>query len=263
MNIYISVVSHGHDKIINDLGCLKSLSNDFNIIIKSNKNGDDFNELKTYKNIHWINSDYGLGFGCNNNVIFEYCINYLGMKDDDLFIVFNPDLSMDINSIYELARSMKRDRKKLCCINLFRDSKFSVFDNSVRNFPVLVDFIKSFIGLNNGSIINKKNIYEAQYVDWAAGSFLAFNTKHYQDINGFDESYFMYCEDIDICFRSNKEGIPVYYYPEIKALHYAKHENRNIFSKHLYWHVKSVFRFISVYHGRSKQKSRLNKNTSV
>ena len=54
MNIYISVVSHGHDELIKELGCLKLLSEKFNIIIKSNKPNDNFDELVTCKKIHWI-----------------------------------------------------------------------------------------------------------------------------------------------------------------------------------------------------------------
>lgn len=244
MNVYISVISHGHDKIINNLGCLKSLSDDFKIIIKSNKQGDDFAELKLCNNINWIDRDYGLGFGENNNHVFSYCINNLNMKDDDLFIVLNPDVLIDSNSIYELVTLMKKDKTHMSCINLFRNEEYTIYDYSIRDFPKLHQFIRSFLGFNNTAIINKSTITESTTVDWAAGSFLAFLVKRYKNLEGFDERYFMYCEDIDICYRSNKQGYPVVFYPQIRALHYAKHENRKLFSKHLYWHISSVIRFL-------------------
>ncbi|MCD9529100.1 glycosyltransferase family 2 protein [Photobacterium carnosum] len=257
MKIFISVISHGHDILINKLGCLQLLSNDFDVIIKSNKQGDRFDELASCKKLHWIDSDYGLGFGHNNNVIFSYCINNLDMKDDDLFIVFNPDVSMNINDMYELASLMKKDNTKLSCINLFKDDKFSIYDNSVRKFPKFMQFIKSFLGGNNNSILDKNKIHEPMNVDWAAGSFLAFSVKRYKELQGFDEKYFMYCEDIDICYRSHQQGCPVVYYPQVKALHYAKHENRKLFSKHLYWHISSVFRFLLTKKGLTKPSSSL------
>jgi hypothetical protein len=87
-------------------------------------------------------------------------------------------------------------------------------------------------------------------VDWAAGSFLLFRSGMYTELNGFDTSYFMYCEDIDICWRAKvKVKSPVVYLPHIKALHYAKHANRNVFSKHFYWHVKGVLRFLAKKNG--------------
>ncbi|PSW34958.1 glycosyl transferase family 2 [Photobacterium phosphoreum] len=244
MDVYISVVSHGHDKIINNLGCLKSLSDNFNIVIKSNKQGDDFKELTLCNNVHWLDSDYGLGFGHNNNCIFSYCINNLNMKDDDLFIVFNPDVLMDSNSIYELVSLMKENKTHMSCINLFRNEDHTIYDCSIRDFPKLHQFIRSFLGFGNTAIIDKGTISDTTTVDWAAGSFLAFLVQRYKSLEGFDERYFMYCEDIDICYRSNKQGHPVVYYPQIKALHYAKHENRKFFSKHLYWHISSVVRFL-------------------
>ena len=259
MNVYISVVSHGHDSLIKELGCLKLLSEKFNIIIKSNKPNDNFDELVTCKKIHWIDDElnYSLGFGHNNNIVFEYCINNLGMKDNDLFIVFNPDVSMDIDQICQLSSKMNKGNIDFSCINLFKDKEYSVYDFSIRKFPVLSQFVKSFLGLGNSSILDKKMIDNAIFVDWAAGSFLAFSVQHYKKLKGFDEKYFMYCEDIDICYRSKKLGVPIFYYPNIKALHYAKHENRKLMSKHLYWHLSSVFRFLLTKKGLTKSSSSL------
>ena len=46
---------------------------------------------------------------------------------------------------------------------------------------------------------------------------------YYRQLNGFDERYFMYCEDIDICYRSCKiHGKRVMYFPNIKAVHLSK-----------------------------------------
>ncbi|WP_284649417.1 glycosyltransferase [Photobacterium damselae] len=233
------------------------LSNDFNIVIKSNKPGDKYDELVGCNKVHWIDEDYNLGFGQNNNIIFSYCIHNLNMKDDDLFIVFNPDVFMDIKDIYELESLMKSDNVKVSCINLFKDKQFSIYDNSVRKFPKLIQFITSFLGGYNSSILDKTTLHEATNVDWAAGSFLAFSVKRYKELRGFDEKYFMYCEDIDICYRSSQQGFPVVYYPQVKALHYAKHENRKLLSKHLYWHISSVFRFLLTKRGLTKPSSSL------
>lgn len=122
-------------------------------------------------------------------------------------------------------------------------------------FPSLKHFIKSFLGLGNSSIVDKSKIIEPCHIDWAAGSFLAIQSCHYLKLGGFDEKYFMYCEDIDICYRSFLMNIPVKYYPAIHAIHLAKHANRKIFSKHFYWHFSSAIRFLLTKKNLTKMKS--------
>ncbi len=43
-------------------------------------------------------------------------------------------------------------------------------------------------------------------MEWVAGSFIAFKSSSYRKVQGFDENYFMYCEDIDICYRAKSQG---------------------------------------------------------
>lgn len=244
MKIYISVVSHNHEKMIKDLGTIESLCVLHKVIIKSNTGNDNFSVFKKYKNFHWLDDDYNIGFGENNNVVFNYCINHLGMNDDDFFCVLNPDVLIGWKELDALKVLMLEDDVKLSTINLYRDYEKLKFDFSIRKFPKLSDFILSFFMGINKTIYDKSLIKKKLDIDWAAGSFMMFSAKHYRNLRGFDEKYFMYCEDIDICFRSALIGSRVIYYPQIEAIHLGKFENRRILSKHLYWHIKSVIRFL-------------------
>lgn len=255
MNVYISVISHGHSRLINQLSCLSELSEKYEVVVKSNKPGDDLYTLENSPRFHWLNREHGLGFGHNNNIVFDYCCSELGMKEDDYFIVLNPDVTIEYSQIKLLIEKMSTDGTKLSAINLFKDYDKKKYDNSIRNFPSLTQFVKSFLGLGNSAIIAKSSIINPSPVDWAAGSFLGFKASHYGDLNGFDEKYFMYCEDIDICYRSYLLGENVQYFPEIQAVHLAKHANRKLFSKHFYWHVTSVIRFLLTKLGLTKAKS--------
>jgi hypothetical protein len=255
MTIYISVVSHGHSTLISQLSCLSSLTKIFQVVVKSNKPNDQFDNLIISPNFHWIDEQYRCGFGHNNNIVFEYCRSMLGMKEDDFFIVLNPDIVIEVNEIESVIKQMIQSKNKLSAINLFKDTQYSVYDNSIRNFPSLMQFCKSFLGLGNSSVLDKSILMTPSPVDWASGSFLAFKVDHYGRLGGFDENYFMYCEDIDICYRSYLAGERVTYYPNVKALHLAKHANRKLFSKHFYWHVTSVIRFLLTKAGLTKAKS--------
>lgn len=257
MSVFISVVSHGHSSLIRKLNCLGKLSAEFNVVVKINLQEAHLIPYLNENGIHYIDQQYGLGFGHNNNILFSYCKNKLGMNNDDIFIVFNPDVISDVETINNIVDSMKRNMSSIAAVNLFKDSDFSVHDNSVRKFPSFINFVESFVGLGNSTIIDKKSIESPTIIDWAAGSFLAFKASHYSMLKGFDENYFMYCEDIDICYRSNQSGYPVTFFPDIKMQHLAGHANRSIFSKHFFWHIKGVFRFLGTRKGLTNPKSSL------
>lgn len=255
MNVYISVVSHGHSELINSLNCLDFLCEKFNVIVKSNKSNDQFDSLISHPNFHWLDEQYGCGFGENNNIVFQYCCSNLSITENDYFIMLNPDVIIEVDEISRLIQLMEQDNILFSAINLFKDEQKTIYDNSVRRFPSFSQFVKSFLGFGNSSIIDKSKIDQPCHVDWASGSFQAIKASHYAQIGGFDEKYFMYCEDIDICYRSSKMGQPITFYPQIKALHLAKHANRKLFSKHFYWHVSSVIRFLLTKAGMTKPKS--------
>jgi N-acetylglucosaminyl-diphospho-decaprenol L-rhamnosyltransferase len=257
MKIFISVVSHGHEKLIPELDCLSKLSldDDVTVILKNNtalKDNSLFEYCKS-NNIELLDEQYNLGFGENNNYIFDYAVKNLGLQGDDLFLVLNPDVFISHHCLISLVELFVLQKVELATINLFNDDKFSLPDNCVRSFPFFWDFLSSYIGLGNSTIVDKKIVVDSVNVDWAAGSFLLFKASLYDGLGGFDIGYFMYCEDIDICWRSQKLlNQPLKFFPNIKAVHYAQHENRKLFSKHFYWHVKSMFRYLLMHYSIRK-----------
>lgn len=48
----------------------------------------------------------------------------------------------------------------------------------------------------------------------------------FKKLNGFDEKFFMYVEDMEFCFRAKNEGLPVYFYPDLCIIH-ASHASSN------------------------------------
>ncbi|MEZ8851015.1 glycosyltransferase family 2 protein [Vibrio cyclitrophicus] len=244
MTIFVSIVSHGHGELIKNLGTVVKLAQYIDVTVKLNKSEPELVDYLDSHGVRYIDCKYGVGFAENNNIVFDELLSKHDMKADDVFLVLNPDVITDFDSIDELVQEMGLWKCDFACINLFRDTEFTEVDPSIRRFPKLFDFISSFLGLGNSTVINKVEIFEPTEVDWSAGSFLAFRAKHYIALNGFDERYFMYCEDIDICFRSSILGKKLKYFPNIKAIHLAKHGNRNMLSKHFYWHLKSVVRYL-------------------
>jgi N-acetylglucosaminyl-diphospho-decaprenol L-rhamnosyltransferase len=248
MNICISVVSHGHLGILKNLNVLPNLAKNkiIKIQLQDNCKEKGLKEWCLENNINYECNNEFFGFGHNNNIVFTRFKKALQTLDDGYFVVLNPDVVINEAQLFELITTMQSNKAKLAAINLYKDRKFKESDNSIRNYPKLLDFIRSFLFKNNPSVIDKSKVAKPTFVPWAAGSFLCFTLSHYDQLGGFDEEYFMYCEDLDICYRSAIQyNAQVLYCPSIKAIHLAQHANRSIFSKHFIWHVCSIFRYFN------------------
>lgn len=74
------------------------------------------------------------------------------------------------------------------------------------------------------------------------GAALFMSRDTYAQLGGFDQRYFLYMEDEDLCLRAWKQGVPVIYHPKAKVVH-----NHLCSSTHLsiktWWHLKSVALF--------------------
>ncbi len=70
----------------------QDLAAKYNVVLKNNA-GQDSSVLNVYcktNKIHLIDNNYGLGFGSNNNINFKYCVDVLGMQDDDILFLLIP-----------------------------------------------------------------------------------------------------------------------------------------------------------------------------
>lgn len=245
-NIYIAVVSHNHFELVEELSCIAKLSaKGIQIGILDNVGERGFAEYCEYYGINYLKNSTPKGFGENNNILFSHAYKHGYLDENGYFLVLNPDVAITFEMLQILIDKACKYQDEFVAINLFKNSSFTVSDPSVRHFPSFIDFTKSLLFGVNPTLLDKSVIKERTTVDWAAGSFLLIKAAVYKRLNGFDERYFMYCEDLDICWRAKHSlGVNLYFYPEVKALHQAQHANRKIISKHFFWHIKSVFRYL-------------------
>jgi GT2 family glycosyltransferase len=76
---------------------------------------------------------------------------------------------------------------------------------------------------------------------WVAGMFLLMRATAYREIGGFDERFFLYCEDYDVCARMRRAGYSIVLAPATLAVHDAQRGSLRSM-RHLRWHVASLFR---------------------
>lgn len=248
MSLYISIVSHGHaTDITHGLQPHRLRGEGVQICILSNLNDPVLERYCRQHHLQYLQNKNPEGFGTNHNRVFRYFREMLGMENHDWFLVINPDVLVSPQAISDLLLSMQSYYPRLATINLFKDEEFTVLEGSVRRFPYLWDFFSSLVLKSTSTTIQRHDFKEPCHVDWASGAFLIFNAEFYQTLGGFDERYYLYCEDVDICWRARKLYCErVLYLPDIKAVHPGKRDSHKAFSRYMFWHISSAFRFSSV-----------------
>ena len=243
MNIYISIVSHGHDLMIMENPFLKEISNinGLHIAIKDNVCSNDLKSFSLVNNIHYIDREPYSGFGKNNNIIFDY----FSPNAEDWFLVVNPDVIITKEQMMSLIHYLEVNTEaSLFCINLFKDSECRESENSVRMFPSFLSLFSVLLGKPFNRPYNQLNLKNFDVVDWASGAFLIFRCSLYKKLNGFDVSYHMYYEDVDLCYRLKQQNQPLKFLKGVKAVHKGEYKNRSVFSKHFRWYLNSLFKFL-------------------
>lgn len=244
MTVFVSIVNHGHDAMIVDNPTLPTLAQHFTIIIKSNTQPTPaLTDFCCEHHIHLLRGSKPKGFGANNNEVFQYVQSHLNPTGKDFFLALNPDVEIDAESVSELVAQAIEYQADISAINLYTDKSLSTYDRSIRRYPSLLSPLKSLVGIPRSDVYDKSKIDKPTRIEWAAGSFLLFTVYSFELLSGFDERYFMYFEDADICTRANKQKLNVYYFPNIKAVHFASHQNRRLLSKHFIWYWQSSLRY--------------------
>jgi GT2 family glycosyltransferase len=87
-------------------------------------------------------------------------------------------------------------------------------------------------------------------VDWVSGAALFIRRVVYEQLGGFDERFFMYCEDTDLCYRAWQAGYRVIYYPEPKIVHAIGRSTDLVANKMIITFHKSMYLFYKKHYAR-------------
>jgi hypothetical protein len=87
------------------------------------------------------------------------------------------------------------------------------------------------------------------YPEWVAGMFMLFRREAFARLGGFDEGFFLYYEDVDICVRAWRQSLPVLVCPGVAVVHDARRDSHRSL-RHLRWHLASIGRYFCKHWGR-------------
>ncbi|MZI96100.1 glycosyltransferase family 2 protein [Vibrio sp. CAIM 722] len=263
MKFYFSVISHNHDKLILKLKTLQRLSkySEITVIFRDNIPSNLMRKHCQELNIDYCSNVNEKGFSENNNLNYLRA-KELGMSSSDYFILLNPDVLLIHDEIKFLKNEITDGKVKLAAPNLFLNKNKTLFDDNLRTYPKFSNFIKNYLVGNRSTVINKSKPHEIKANFWASGAFLIIKSELYEELNGFDERYYLYCEDIDFCYRAHRVGEVVTFLPDNTAIHYRRCASRKFLSKEFFWHVISVFKYTMMIHGWAHTRSQLKQKVT-
>jgi len=101
------------------------------------------------------------------------------------------------------------------------------------------------------------NPHEAAQVDWVPGAFCIIRQSALEQIGFFDERFFLYYEEVDLCRRLRKAGWSVWYWPDLKAVHWGGESSKTLsgqtVSNHgrqlTLWRMRSALLYYRKHHG--------------
>jgi len=161
------------------------------------------------------------GFGANHNQAFRHC-------GTPWFLVLNPDIRFDRDVLAPLIAEAAPD-SGLLTPRIMEPGKTEPEQH--RNIITPLEILTR----------RRPGYVRPAVPAWIPGLFMLFRSEAYGAIGGFDERFFMYGEDFDICARTRLAGWRLQVAEDLTALHDARRASHRS-TRHLYWHVTSLLK---------------------
>lgn len=245
-DVTISVVSHGHGSLV--LRALESLSASLQssgqvLRVCLTLNLPEPELVKALDQRSWpfdlrlIHNPVPLGFGSNHNQAFAYA-QLLG--ETQWFIIMNPDIFWP-EQAHDFWTSLIQNQWPpaiglLCPQQIDTCGNQQDFSRQIMTpWSLLIRTIRKAINLQPSGIAPSISM-----ADWVNGACMVWRSKAFSNLGGFDERYFMYCEDTDICLRMHLAGWRMQE-ANLSVIHDARRSTGRSW-KHLRWHLHSLWR---------------------
>lgn len=239
VKVCLSVVSHGHrDHLIALMGDLTTQGLELEQIRVLANIPEELSGLECFaqEGVIVTYNDSPMGFGANHNKNLVGCAA-------DYYLIINPDVRLTSNPIPELLAIFEADPLVGLVAPRVTTSD-GRFEDSIRRFPSLMDLFKKAFGNDQGLVVLKSE--EDSDVPWVAGMFMLVRSDVFTALGGFDEGFYLYYEDVDLCARILRAGYKVRVARNATVIHNAQRDSRRKL-KFMSWHLRSMARYFLKY----------------
>lgn len=251
-DLTFSIVAYkNYVQIINAVNTINKFTNNFSkeIVVVDNTEKEnrknyfkEIQELTNLDDVILVVNNSNLGFGKANNIALE-------KAQGTFFVICNPDILLIENSFDKILPYMKKNTSVGAVIPKLIDKNHKIEPVYRRELTPYDVFIRYFHPFNTFS---KRRAYHTMQdmdftkpfqVPFGQGSFLVVRTSLMKQLNGFDERYFMYVEDADLCKRINQVSL-LEYFPYTSVVHlWEKGSHRNF--KLMKWHIQAMIKYFN------------------
>ena len=230
--------------------CLRSLRSDgvTEVVVVDNASADGSVgvALAADPDVKLLETGANLGFGSAAN-------RGVAAISGDYVLIVNPDTEVEPGTVKALAEALDRD-PGLAVVGPRMENLDGTVYPSVRRFPDLtVAFGHAFLGLvwpanpytRNYRMLDWDHDQPAADVDWVGGACFMVRRRAFDMVSGFDEAYFMYVEDVDLCWRLGRAGWRIGYEPAGRVVHALGGSSRTQPYRMIAEHHRSLMRFVS------------------
>lgn len=178
-----------------------------------------------------IRNSIPIGYGANHNQAFTY-------STGQFFCVINPDIRFHGNPFITLLDCLQDSLIGVTAPLVLNPN--GKIEDSARRFPTPFSILCKAFGKPKSSDYLIKGI--PVFPDWVGGMFMLFPHDVFKQLGGFDQRYYLYYEDVDLCARLRLHGYEVAICPNARVIHSARRSSHHHF-RYLKWHINSMTRF--------------------
>jgi GT2 family glycosyltransferase len=261
IDISIIIVHYKTPRLL--LNCVSSLWNNstavsIEVIVVDNESNDDSKKLilSAFPQTNWIDAGYNSGFARGNN---------LGIRNSngEYVLLLNPDSFITDDFLNKMLGFYKQKDAKhrlgLLGCRIISSVDKSLLVGTGIGFPGIIKYVKAnplFIKLFRGLVNNKKYKSEEMHyknheVDFVSGACVMIKRSKIDQYQLYlDEDFFLYYEDVEWSFRTQKKGLVNYFTADVEVYHEnsastAKNSTRNniILVSEILFYFKTISRF--------------------
>jgi len=254
MKLSVIIVNYNVTQLLRS--CLLSLQKyvqeiEYEVIVIDNASTDTSwgDLIPEFPNVHFISSETNGGFSKANNQAIK-------AAKGEYILLLNPDTEFEGFYMKELLDFADAQPSFGCLGVRMHDAEGNFLPESKRSVPDMFNsFEKLFTNFkkNNSKSYYRNDIEEnaVAEVDVITGAFLLAKKEVYKKIGGLDEAYFMYGEDIDLCYTFLRNGYKNFYYGKVSILH---HKGESTIKNEVYLNrfYGAMQTFIDKYYKESK-----------
>jgi N-acetylglucosaminyl-diphospho-decaprenol L-rhamnosyltransferase len=213
------------------------------VVDNGSTDGSEAALAQDFPGVKWIPMGANIGYGAAVN-------QGAAVTGAKYLLVSNPDVVVDPGAVQALVALLERRADVAAVGPLIVDATGRLYP-SARRFPNLAEAVgHAIVGqFWPGNPFSRRYTMaewdhgRAREVDWVSGSCFLARRDAWEAVGGFDSSYFMYMEDVDLCWRLRKAGWEVAYEPLARVTHVQgvsadRHPYRMLLAHHV-----SMWRF--------------------